>query len=109
MGAYQSYHAAEGHVYLNIKGRDPQGIVEPQDQYEVEEEVMTALYSLKSKETGHRIVSVALRNRDAVLLGQGGRKQAISSFGWQRVIIMIMRIAWLQRGEKVIPLYRPYL
>lgn len=62
----------EGHVYLNIKGRDPQGIVEPQDQYEVEEEVMTALYSLKSKETGHRIVSVALRNRDAVLLGQGG-------------------------------------
>ncbi len=33
---------------------------------------MTALYSLKSKETGHRIVSVALRNRDAVLLGQGG-------------------------------------
>ena len=33
---------------------------------------MTDLYSLKSPETGHRIVSVALRNRDAVLLGQGG-------------------------------------
>ena len=33
---------------------------------------MTDLYSLKSEETGHRIVSVALRNRDAVLLGQGG-------------------------------------
>ena len=33
---------------------------------------MTDLYGYKSKITGHRIVSVALRNRDAVLLGQGG-------------------------------------
>lgn len=71
----------EGHVYLNIKGRDKHtladgtvidGIVDPKDQYELEEQIMTDLYSLKSKETGHRIVSVALRNRDAVLLGQGG-------------------------------------
>jgi len=38
----------------------------------LEEKIMTDLYSLKSPETGHRIVSVALRNRDAVLLGQGG-------------------------------------
>lgn len=71
----------EGHVYLNIKGRDKHtladgtvidGIVDPKEQYELEEQIMTDLYSLKSKETGHRIVSVALRNRDAVLLGQGG-------------------------------------
>ena len=33
---------------------------------------MTDLYSYKDKETGHRIISVALRNRDAVLLGMGG-------------------------------------
>ena len=71
----------EGHLYLNIKGREKHvlpdgrvvdGIVEPKDQYELEEEIMTKLYALKSPETGHRIVSVALRNRDAVLLGQGG-------------------------------------
>jgi len=70
----------EGHIYLNIKGRDKHvvdgveidGIVDPKDQYELEEQIMTDLYSLKSEETGHRIVSVALRNRDAVLLGQGG-------------------------------------
>ena len=35
-------------------------------------EIMTDLYGLRSEESGHRIVSVALRNRDAVLLGQGG-------------------------------------
>lgn len=62
----------EGHLYINLKGRDPYGIVDPKDKYELEERIMTDLYSLRSKETGHRIVSVALRNRDAVLLGQGG-------------------------------------
>ena len=62
----------EGHIYLNIKGRDPQGIVDPNDQYELEEEIMTKLYELKDPKTGHRICSVALRNREAILLGQGG-------------------------------------
>lgn len=71
----------EGHVYLNIKGRDTHkmpdgtvldGIVDPADKYELEEQIMTDLYGLRSEESGHRIVSVALRNRDAVLLGQGG-------------------------------------
>ena len=62
----------EGHIYLNIKGRDPEGIVDPADQFELEEDIMTALYGYKDKMTGHRVVSVALRNRDAVLLGMGG-------------------------------------
>ena len=60
------------HIYLNIKGREPEGIVEPEDQYEVEEEIMTALYGYKDKETGKRIIALALRNKDAILLGLGG-------------------------------------
>ncbi len=62
----------EGHIYLNLIGRTNHGIVAPEEQYELEEEIMTKLYELKDPETGHRIVSVALRNREAVLLGQGG-------------------------------------
>ena len=62
----------ENDIYINVKGRDPYGIVEPEDQYEVEEDIMTALYGYKDKKTGHRVVSVALRNRDAILLGMGG-------------------------------------
>ncbi len=62
----------EEHIYLNLKGRDEHGIVDPADQYELEEEIMTALYGYRDAKTGHRVVSVALRNRDAVLLGQGG-------------------------------------
>lgn len=60
------------HIYLNIKGRNPYGIVEPEDQYEVEEQLMTDLYGLKDAKTGKRIVALALRNRDAYLLGLGG-------------------------------------
>jgi len=70
----------EGHIYINLKGRNQHdvngeiidGIVDPADQYELEEEIMTKLYQLTDKKTGHRIVALALRNRDAVLLGQGG-------------------------------------
>lgn len=71
----------EGHIYLNIKGRNQHvledgtvidGIVDPKDQYELEESIITDLYGLKDSDTGHRIVSIALRNREAVLLGQGG-------------------------------------
>lgn len=62
----------EGHIYLNLIGRSDHGIVAPEDQYELEEEIMTKLYQLTDPETGHRIVSIALRNRDAILLGQGG-------------------------------------
>lgn len=61
-----------GHIYINLKGRESTGIVDPADQYELEEEIMTALYGYKDKKTSHRVVAVALRNRDAVLLGQGG-------------------------------------
>ena len=62
----------EGHIYLNLICRTEHGIVDPKDQYELEEEIMIKLYGLKDPVTGHRIVSVALRNREAVLLGQGG-------------------------------------
>ena len=60
------------HIYLNLKGREEHGIVDPADKYEVEEELMTALYGYHDKETGKRVVAMALRNKDAVLLGMGG-------------------------------------
>ncbi|OLN26958.1 alkaline phosphatase family protein [Desulfosporosinus metallidurans] len=60
------------HIYLNIKGRYPHGIVNPEDQYELEEQIMTDLYGYKDKKTGKRIIAMALRNRDAILLGLGG-------------------------------------
>lgn len=61
-----------GQIYINLKGRDPNGIVEPEDKYALEDEIISALYNYRDPHTGRRVVSVALRNRDAVHLGEGG-------------------------------------
>ena len=60
------------HIYINLKGRDPHGIVEPEDQYELEEQIMTDLYGYRDSVTGKRVIALALRNKDALLLGHGG-------------------------------------
>jgi predicted AlkP superfamily phosphohydrolase/phosphomutase len=62
----------ENDIYINVKGRDKYGIVDPKDKYQVEEEVMTALYGYKHPKTGQRCVALALRNKDAAILGLGG-------------------------------------
>ena len=64
----------EMYIYLNLKGRSDHGIVDPADQFELEEKIMTDLYSLKDEETGYRMIQLALRNRDAALLGMGGEQ-----------------------------------
>ena len=59
-------------IYINLKGRDRYGIVDPADKYELEEQIITDLYGYKDEKTGHRIISFALHNKDAILLGMGG-------------------------------------
>ena len=68
-------------IYINLKGRNQHeledgtiidGIVDPADKWEVEEEIITKLYEFKGKTTGKRMISVALRNKDAVHFGLGG-------------------------------------
>ena len=58
-------------IYINLKGRNEFGIVEPEDKYDLESEIIAKLYSLRDKK-GRAIISLALRNKDAVLLGLGG-------------------------------------
>ena len=59
-------------IYINLKGRDKNGIVDPEDKYELEEQIITDLYGFKHPKTGKRIVALALHNKDAILLGLGG-------------------------------------
>ena len=68
-------------VWINLKGRNThvqsdgtvvEGIVDPADKYELEEEIMTKMYELKHPMTGKRVVSLAVRNKDAVHFGLGG-------------------------------------
>ena len=63
-------------IYINLKGRDRFGIVDPADKYELEEQIITDLYGYKDEKTGKRVISLALHNKDAVLLGMGGEHSA---------------------------------
>ena len=97
------------HIYINVKGKYPQGIVEPEDQYEVEEEVMTKLYGYKDPETGKRIVALALRNRDAILLGLGGPESGdivyFMAEGYNYEHGDSLSTAWGEGGTSVSPIF----
>ena len=67
-----AYPQRSNSIFINLKGREPNGIVDPKDKFEMEEKIMTAMYQLTDKETGHRIFSIVLRNKDAINLGVGG-------------------------------------
>ncbi len=57
------------HIFVNLKGRDPDGIVEPGDYEEAQEEIIDALLSMRDPVTGHRVVEMAIPKREAGTLG----------------------------------------
>lgn len=63
-----------GHIYINLKGRNDTGIVDEKDKYELEAQIISDLYNYRDPHTGKRVVAMALRNRDAVVLGLGGEQ-----------------------------------
>lgn len=60
------------YIWINLKGRDPYGIVEPKDYESVREQIIEALYQLKDPDTGKSIVKTAIKKEDASDLGQNG-------------------------------------
>lgn len=60
------------HIYINLKGRNPKGSVDPADKYELESHIIDDLYSYRMD--GKRVVQFALRNKDAKLIGLGGEQ-----------------------------------
>lgn len=60
------------YIYINLSGRDKHGIVDPKEKYDLEEQIISDLYHYKDPATNKRVVGIALRNKDAVLLGTSG-------------------------------------
>jgi predicted AlkP superfamily phosphohydrolase/phosphomutase len=60
------------YIYINLKGRDKFGIVNPEDKYALEEQIISDLYNYRDEITGKRVVGIALRNKDAILFGTNG-------------------------------------
>lgn len=60
------------YIYINLKGRDPDGIVEPEDYENVRDQVIAALYDYVEPNTGKKPFSLILRKEDARILGLYG-------------------------------------
>jgi len=60
------------HIYVNLEGRDPTGIVPPSDYERTVDEIIAALYDAREPDTGKPMVALALRREDARLVGLGG-------------------------------------
>ena len=68
----KAVNARGNFIWINLSGRNKTGIVDPKDKEELERKIIDDLYSYKDPKTGKRLVSLALRNKDAALLGLSG-------------------------------------
>jgi len=63
---------AGGHIYLNLRGREPTGVVHPEDYESMQDRVIDVLLGLRDPDNGERPVSMALKKEEARSLGLGG-------------------------------------
>lgn len=61
-----------GDVFLNVKGREPGGLVEPEDFEAVQRQVIDAILDYRDPGTGQRPFTLALTRRDAEMLNNWG-------------------------------------
>lgn len=59
------------HIWINLQGRQSTGIVAPEEQYDLEEQIISDLYAYRD-ESGKRVVSVVMRNKEAAIVGMTG-------------------------------------
>lgn len=57
------------HIFINLKGRDPKGIVDPKDYKKVQNEIINALMDMKDPETGENVVAIAVTKEESAALG----------------------------------------
>jgi len=60
------------YIYVNLAGRDPNGIVPPEDYGKVQDAIIKALYDYTDPETGIKPVVFALKKEDARIIGLYG-------------------------------------
>ncbi len=60
------------YVYVNLKGRDPGGIVEPEDYEKTQREICEALMAYVEPGTGKKPFALALPKKEAMLMGLWG-------------------------------------
>jgi len=60
-------------IWINLKGRDPNGIVKPGEEYEnLKDQIIDILYDVRDPDTGEKVVSLALKKEEARSFGLWG-------------------------------------
>ena len=59
-------------IFINLKGREPEGIVEPEDFFKVQKEIIAALYEYKHPISGEHPFAIALTRDDAEMVNLWG-------------------------------------
>ncbi|NVM31575.1 MAG: alkaline phosphatase family protein [Candidatus Helarchaeota archaeon] len=62
------------YIWVNLKGRDPEGIVEPEEYEQIRDEVIKALEAIRDPDTGNPIIELAMRKEDHPELAQNGER-----------------------------------
>ncbi len=71
----QAFAQGMVHLYVNLKGRDPEGVVNPGNEYDnTVERLIDILYNIKDAKTGLRPISFALTNKESEFLGLSGER-----------------------------------
>jgi len=63
----------ECYIWVNLKGRDPEGIVEPEDYETVRDGIIRVLYDYTDPATGIKPVVLAVRREEAQVFGLYGK------------------------------------
>jgi len=78
-------------IWINMKGREPHGIVKEGEEYQQTiEEVIDILYGIRDPETNERVVELALSREDAWYIGLGGERTAD--------VVYFMKPGYVKRG-----------
>jgi len=62
------------YIWVNLKGRDPSGIVDQSEYENIRDEIIEALYQLRDPDTNEKIIKLAIKKEDAEYLGQNGER-----------------------------------
>jgi len=81
--AFCPFFLPEEYIWVNLKGRDPQGSVEPEDYDAVVAEIIKTLEGLRDPETDQCPVALALPKADAAHLGHFGDRASDVLYFWQ--------------------------
>ena len=109
------------HIYVNLKGRDPEGIVEPEDYDQTVQDIISALYNYRDPINGKRVVSFAMTRDEMEIVGMGGEHcgdiwyQLVPTFcdehafcpsttqneGWSQGNLLMMSGAGFKKGATI--------